>query len=274
LAGVGAYALANLFIRNHVPFLITMPLVFLIGMVVSLLIGLPALRIRGLYLAVVTLGFNIAVAYWVFRSSFIGRSTAGIIVRPPKLGPWDLDSPSGRPLFAFTLILLALSLVLAGNLAKGRTGRGFFAVRENEKAAATMGVRLTRYKLLAFAVSGGLAALAGSSYAMVLGKAAYTDWDAERSLTLVAMVMIGGLGSRLGAVFGAFLVFGLPRLVHFNNGYIVPIGTGILLIVVIVRARGGVAGVLQYLRDRTVESLDDLSQHTAAAPPAAPTPGG
>jgi ABC-type branched-subunit amino acid transport system permease subunit len=264
LTGFGAFALANLFERFSVPYLLSLPLVVLAGMAVSLLIGLPALRIKGLYLAVVTLGFSLAAEYYLFKTEWFGNGTAGFTLTQPKLGPFDLSEPSGRPLFFFCVILLLLSMLVARNLANSRTGRGFYALRENEKAAATLGVQLTQYRLLAFAVSGGIAALAGALYATYLGRADPFTWDTGRwALTLVAIVMIGGIGSLTGSILGAFLVIGLPQLIHFENPWIVPIGTGLLLLVVILRARGGLAGVVQRVRESLVTSLDEFAQNQA-----------
>lgn len=275
LAGVGAFAMANFVSddRMGLPYLVGLPLTVLVGMVVSLVIGLPALRIKGLYLAIITLAFNLAAEFYIFGSRLVGGSTAGIRIDPPKLGPLDLDSTSNRPMFVFAAFWLVVTLVIARNLARSRTGRGFFALRENEKAAATLGVELTRYKLLAFAVSGGVAALAGAVFLTYLNQAEPTAWRTEVSLLLVAMVMIGGLGSLMGSVFGAFVLFGLPDLLEFLNDWVVAIGTGVLLIIVIVRAPGGLAGVVLGIRDRLVNALDEMSrQPTAAAPPPSPAP--
>ena len=269
LVGVGAFSLASLVTRVGMPYLLALPLTVVVGMAVSLVIGLPALRIRGLYLAVATLAFNLAAEFFIFRSRVVGGS-AGVSLRQPGIGPLHLSTPTYRPLFYFAVVMLGLSMVVARNLARSRTGRGFFALRENEKAAATLGVGLTRYKLLAFAVSGGIAALAGAVNVTYFGLAQSEQYPTELSLALVALVMIGGLGSLSGSVFGAFLVFGLPNLVHFSNGWIVPTGTGALLLIVIVRARGGVAGVVQGLRERLVRGLDEL----ATPPPAATAPTG
>ena len=260
LVGVGALATATLFSRFHVPFLITLPSVVLIGMVVSLVIGLPALRIRGLYLAVVTLAFNLAAEFFLFKQSWLGGTSAGIIVNGPKLGPLDLDAINGRGLFPFALACLLLSIWVARNLSGTRTGRGFFALRENEKAAATLGVELTRYKLLSFAISGGMAALAGCIYSINLGNVTASAFPTAISLVLVAMVVIGGLGSVEGAVLGALLVFGLPDLIHFKNLWIVPIGSGILLFMVITRAPGGIAGLLHLSRRELVTDLVELRE--------------
>lgn len=271
LAGVGAFSVANLFSRLSVPYLIALPLVVLIGMAVSLIIGLPALRIRGLYLAVATLAFNLAAEFYLFKSRLFAGSTAGLIIDQPKYGPLNLGDTTLRPMFLFTLFFLLLSMLVARNLARTRTGRAFFSLRENEKAAATMGVGLTRYKLLAFAVSGGIAALAGALYGTYLGFVESTTWNSGRSLILIAMIMIGGLGSLIGPILGAFVVIGLPLLLDFANDYVLAIGTGILLITVIVRARGGVAGVVYRVRNALVQGLAGFEQ-TPEAKPAARAP--
>lgn len=272
LAGVGAFSLANLFSRMGIPWLLSLPLVVLIGMVVSLIIGLPALRIRGLYLAVATLAFNLAAEFYLFKSRLLGGSTAGIVVDRPKYGPLDLGAASNRPIFLFSLALLLLTMLVARNLSRTRTGRGFFALRENEKAAATLGVDLTRYKLLAFAVSGGIAALAGALYVTYLGFAESTTWTTSRSLILISIIMIGGLGSLMGPILGALLVIGLPLLFDFANDFVVSIGTGVLLILVIVRARGGLAGLVQLLRGAVVRALAGFEQSAPPNPPVEPPP--
>ena len=266
LAGVGAFALGNLTERANVPYLLSLPMVLLIGMAVSLIIGLPALRIRGLYLAVATLSFHLAAEFFIFKDDRIAQGTAGIIIDKPEFGPFDLGSPSGRPMFFFCVLILLLCIVVVRNLARTRTGRGFYALRENEKAAATMGVPLTQYKLLAFAVSGGVAALAGALYATNLGKTDATMWPTELSLILVSLVLIGGLGYLTGPIFGAFLIGGLPQLIKFENLWIVPIGSGILLLIVLLRTPGGVAGAVARVREGLVKSLDELAQQQGQPP--------
>ena len=272
LAGVGAFALANLTVRANVPYVLALPIVVVAGMLVSLVIGLPALRIRGLYLAVATLSFNLAAEFFIFKDDRVAQGTAGIIIDRPKIGPLNLGSTTGRPMFFFSVFLLLLSMLVVRNLSRTRTGRGFYAIRENEKAAATLGVPLTQYKLLAFAVSGGIAAIAGALHATNLGKTDVTMWQTETSLILVSLVLIGGLGYLTGPLFGAFLIAGLPQLVHFENLWIVPIGSGILLLIVLLRTPGGVAGAVARVREGLVKSLDDMAQQQQqAAPPPAPT---
>jgi ABC-type branched-subunit amino acid transport system permease subunit len=260
LVGVGAFAAANLHGRLGVPFALTVPLVFAIGMVVSLAIGLPALRIKGLYLAVVTVTFSYAAELFLFKSEIVGGGQTGRAMNLPKIGPLDLADPSNRPLFLFALMMLLVSMWLARNLLVSRSGRAFVALRENEKAAATLGIPLAGTRLLAFAVSGGIAALGGLVFALRVNTVNATDFPTEISLVLVLMVMIGGLTSISGPVLGAFVVFGLPFLVHFDNGWIIPIGTGILSILALTRLKGGLAGILHRGRGVAVEALADVAE--------------
>lgn len=265
LVGVGAFSAADLHGRMGVPFLLTVPLVVLIGMVVSLLIGLPALRIKGLYLAVVTLTFSYAAELYVFRSNVVGGGQTGRPMSIPAYGPFDLDSPSNRPLFALALALLLASIWVARNLLFSRTGRTFVALRENEKAAATLGVSLRNARLTAFAISGGIAALAGVVFALHVKTVNATDFPTETSLVLVLMVMIGGLGRLSGSFLGAFVVFGIPLLFKFDNAWIIPIATGILSIQVIVRTQGGLAGLIERRCRAVIEGLVDLDESGATS---------
>ena len=274
LVGVGAFAMANFVSadRMGLPYVVGIFLTIAVGMLVSLVIGLPALRIRGLYLAIVTLGFNLAAELYIFNSRLIGGSTAGIYLDAPSIGPFDLDSGTNREMFIFSALCLIVVLVIVRNLSRSRTGRGFYAVRENEKAAATLGVGLTGYKLMAFAVSGGIAALAGALLAIYSELVEPTTFRTEVSLLLVAMVMIGGLGSLMGPIFGAFIVFGLRDLFTWVNPWVVTIGTGILLFIVIVRIPGGIAGLILRIRDGLVNALDEMAQQSQPAAPPPPAP--
>ena len=255
------------------PFLVTLPLVFLIGAAISLVIGLPALRIKGLYLAVVTVTFSYAAELFLFKSDSFGGGTSGRRMPAPQLGPLDLNDPSNRPMFVFALAMLLLSMALARNVLSSRVGRSFVALRENEKAAATLGVRLAPTRLLAFALSGGIAAVAGLTFAVRVGTVNAIDFPTEISLVLVLMAIIGGLPTLSGPMLGAFVVFGLPFLLKFDNAWIIPIGTGILTIVVITRVRGGLAGLGLKAREAAIETLVELEEAPAKPGAAITSPG-
>jgi ABC-type branched-subunit amino acid transport system permease subunit len=263
LAGVGGFAAGNLYDHSAIPFPLVFPFVFVIGMVVALIIGLPALRIRGPYLAVVTVAFALACSQWIFTSKLFARGTTGVTFSPPDYGWLDFGSNTNRPMFFIAFAAFLVCAWLAHNFKRTRTGRGFFSLRENEKAAATFGIDLTRYRLLAFMLSGGMAALAGSVFALRAGTGGVSaiDFPAERSLLLVAMVIIGGLGSLVGSALGAFLLFGLSPLLSEALGdptwvlYLVFFLSGALLLIVLTRARGGLAGVFFSPRDPVVQGL-------------------
>jgi len=278
LVGVGAFAAGDLADHAHVPFWLVFPCVVIIGMVVALVIGLPAVRIRGPYLAVVTLAFALASQQWIFRLGFFAHGSTGSTLSPPKFGFLDFGSNSNRPTFFLAFAVFLLCAWVAHNFKRSRTGRGFFSLRENEKAAATFGIELTRYRLIAFMLSGGMAALAGAVFAVRGGTGGVSalDFPAETSLLLVAMVIIGGLGSLTGSVLGAFLLFGAAPLLESALGsaswvpYVVTFGAGTALIVVLTRARGGLAGLLFLPRDPIVEGLlysDDVARGTGGGSP-------
>ncbi|HVL81343.1 MAG TPA: ABC transporter permease [Actinomycetota bacterium] len=261
LVGVGAFAAAQMYDVGSVPLPLVFPLAVLAGVVVSLAIGLPALRIRGPYLAIVTLAFAVAAQQWLFNTQLIGRGSAGLTMTPPRYRWLDLGSDTNRPMFFLTFACFLLAVWVANNFRGTRTGRGFFSLRENERAAATFGVQLTRYRLLAFSLSGGIAALAGVLFALRRESFAGRDFFTETSLLLVSMIIIGGLGSLLGSLLGAFAVFGLRLLLldAFADAkwiqYAINFAVGIALIVVITRARGGLAGLLLRARDPVVEGM-------------------
>jgi branched-chain amino acid transport system permease protein len=261
LVGVGAFAAGNLYDHTPIPFPLVFPLVVLIGMAVALVIGLPALRIRGPYLAVVTLAFALACSNWIFRLQAIAHGTTGVTFTTPDYGWLNFASDTNRPLFFFAFAVFLVCSWVSWNFKQSRTGRGFFSLRENEKAAATLGVELTRHRLLAFMLSGGIAALAGAILVMRRGSVAALDFPVESSILLVAMVIIGGLGSLTGALAGAFLLFGLNPLLSEALGtaswvpYAVSFGSGIILILVLTRFRGGLAGLFYLPRDPVVEGM-------------------
>jgi ABC-type branched-subunit amino acid transport system permease subunit len=263
LVGVGAFTAGDLADHAHVPFWLVFPCVVVIGMVVALVIGLPAVRIRGPYLAVVTLAFALACHEWIFRLRFFAHGSTGGTFSPPKFGPLDFGSTTNRPVFFLAFAVFLLCAWVAHNFKRSRTGRGFFSLRENEKAAATFGIELTRYRLTAFMLSGGMAALAGSVFALRGGTGGVSalDFPAETSLLLVAMVIIGGLGSLNGSALGAMLLFGASPLLESALGtaawvpYVVTFVAGGALILVLTRARGGLAGLLFLPRDPIAQGL-------------------
>lgn len=253
LLGVGAFMGARLVTIAGMPYPLAFAVAGLAGGAVAFLIGLPSLRIRGLYLAMATLAFAVAAEASLFRLDVFG-ARRGISLARPSIGPFNLDDPSGREMSYACLLALVGFVWLVRNIHRRRSGRALLAVRDNEKSAAVLGVSVRGYKLLAFTISGVLAAWAGFFYALLNPLVQFSAFAPVKSLELVAMVIIGGLGSVPGAVLGAVYVVGIPRM--FPDSDIAPLlATGFGLLLVLMIRPGGLWSLLTGLRNFFVWAL-------------------
>ncbi len=247
IAFVGIGAAVGGTITTRVGWDITIALLIagLVGAAVSIVIGLPALRIPGLLLAVVTLAFAQAMAvYFLDRGSFAWWLPERRVPRTDVFGLIPIDSE--RNYYYFVIVCLALTLFVARRLRHSRVGRVMIGVRENDRAAQSFGVSPVRAKLTAFAVSGFVAAFAGAVFVHHQQSLGIQPYATEESLAVFSMVVIGGLGSLPGAVLGAIYVKGtqyfLPRTLSFFVG-----GVGLLL--VLLALPGGLGSLLYQARD-------------------------
>ncbi|HZA00303.1 MAG TPA: ABC transporter permease, partial [Acidimicrobiales bacterium] len=216
-----------------------------VGAAVSIVIGLPALRIRGLLLAVTTLAFAQAVAlYGLNQSDFGWWLPQGRLDRAPLLGLVPIESETQY--YFFTLACLVLVMVMARRLRWSRVGRVMVGVRENERGAQAYGVNLVRAKLTAFAVAGFIAAFAGAVFVHHQRSLGIQPYATEESLAAFTMVVIGGLGSLPGAVLGAVYVRGAQYFLPTELSFFV---SGVGLLVVLIVWPGGLGSVLYRLRD-------------------------
>jgi ABC-type branched-subunit amino acid transport system ATPase component/ABC-type branched-subunit amino acid transport system permease subunit len=180
----------------------------LAGAAVSVVIGLPALRMRGVTLAVVTLGFAVIAPDWLFQQSWFAGSTPFTTVVAPTLvlpGVGHLDSP--LDLYYALLAVLVATVLAGGRLRRSTFGRTVIAVRDNERASSTLGIRPVRTKLEVFAVSGSLAAAAGVFWASTWQSISPAQFPADASIALLALPVIGGLGSLGGAIAAAVILY-------------------------------------------------------------------
>ncbi len=206
---VGAYTAANLAVRLGLPFWITLPAGGLMAALIGVVVGIPSLRIKGLYLAIATLAGQLIIEWTINHVPAIsGGAQASIQVPRPSLFGLVLES-QGR-LYYFLLFFAALAIVATLNLIRSRIGRAFVAVRDQDIAAEIIGINIFRYKLLAFAVSSFYAGVCGVLYTYYLGIANYEQFQLNVSIDYLAMIIIGGLGSVLGSIFGAIFVTLLP----------------------------------------------------------------
>lgn len=205
---IGAYTTALLMNALSAPFVLALPAAGVVAALFGFLLGLPALRLSGPYLAIATLGFGLAVTLTIGASTVFGGHM-GLVVPTPTLGPISLRGDLAK---YYTIVASALVLALAArNLSVTRVGRAFRAIRDSEIAAATMGVDVAWYKTLAFAVSAAYAGVAGGLLALTTGFISPGVFTFTLSLMFLAMVVIGGLGSLAGAVLGS-LVMGYLNL--------------------------------------------------------------
>ena len=186
------------------------------GGLLAFLVGLPALRLRGLYLAVVTIGVAYAAWQWLFRFEAIGGGSAGKVLPRPYVGAQVISG--NADFLAVAAVALVLIWQLDVNLVGSRFGRAFQAVKADEQVAASFGVDVARYKLLAFTLSGAVAGIGGAIYGTAFGTVNGDTFDYSQSLLLVVIVVIGGLGSRIGVVVATFFAILLPVWLHLLNG--------------------------------------------------------
>jgi branched-chain amino acid transport system permease protein len=210
---VGAYTAANLATRLDSPWPVNLLAGGLMAAAVGAVVGIPSLRIKGLYLAIATLAGQLIIEWTINHVTFIsGGVQASIEVARPRLGTMVLDTQ--RDMYYFLLFFVVLAVVGAMNLVRSRVGRAFIAIRDQDIAAEIIGIDIFRYKLLAFAISSFYAGVTGVLYTYFLGIANYEQFQIGVSIDYLAMIIIGGLGSVLGSIFGAIFVTLLPIVIR------------------------------------------------------------
>jgi branched-chain amino acid transport system permease protein len=210
---VGAYTAANLANRLGSPWPVNLLAGGLMAALIGAIVGIPSLRIKGLYLAIATLAGQLIIEWTINHVTFIsGGVQASIEVARPQLGPMVLDTQAD--MYLFLLVFVVLAIVGTMNLVRSRVGRAFIAIRDQDIAAEIIGINIFRYKLLAFAISSFYAGVTGVLYTYFLGIANYEQFQIGVSIDYLAMIIIGGLGSVLGSIFGAIFVTLLPIVIR------------------------------------------------------------
>ena len=207
---VGAYTTAVMIDQWNVPYGWTIPVAGLVCLVVGFLFGIPALRLEGLYLALATFALALAVPQILKYFEHWTGGSQGIVLSKPK-APWGLKLTPDQWLYFLCLGLLVLSFILASNLLRGRTGRAIVAIRDNPIAAQSMGVNTALYKSLTFGVSAAYTGVAGALSAVTVAYVAPDSFDVFRSITFLVGIVIGGLASVSGAIFGALFIQFVPN---------------------------------------------------------------
>ncbi|MEY2402544.1 MAG: branched-chain amino acid transport system permease protein livM [Acidimicrobiaceae bacterium] len=267
IAGVASATAGGLAANHQVDFFVTIIVAALVGAFVAILIGLPALRIQGLFLAVTTLGFAFTVASLLNRQYFgwLVPQSGHLVNRPVLWNTFDLgDSSQLGPItfkadakfYYMCLAFLFLALAMARSLRRNRSGRVLIGVRDNGRAVQAFGVNLARSRLAAFAVSGLMAGIAGGLLAYQTPAFADNAFPPERSIELFTLTVIGGIGSLPGAVLGAAFVIGVPLLPGLRDiQQIELLTTGIGLLAILLFLPGGLAEGMFRVRDNLLRRV-------------------
>jgi len=260
--GVGSATAGALLVHQHWDFLVATLAAAVIGALVAAVIGIPALRLPGLYLAVATLAFAVPVSSYLLSSTFFPSINPTFVPRPVLFHRFDLASQ--LTFYEVCLAFLLVTVVVVRNLRRGRTGRNIIAVRDNVRGSAAYGVSPLRTKLLAFIISGAIAGVAGSLYEVGLQGIKSGGLPPDLSITVFVMVVIGGLGSITGAVLGAVYVQSVD---YFLPGSWQLLATGAGLLILLFVFPEGLGGLVFRIRDWSLGLLEarHLARGGAAA---------
>jgi branched-chain amino acid transport system permease protein len=207
---IGAYSSAIIAAKLSLPFWLALPAGGLCAVVIGIIFGLPSLRVKGLYLAIATLAAQFITDYTIVHWQSMTNGITGMYVPSPQFFGFVFDNDSK---FYYLLLFFAIAAVITGrNLFRTKIGRALIAIRDRDIAANLIGISLFRYKLLAFSLSSFYAGIAGSLWGFYTNIITPEHFTIVLSIDYLAMVIIGGLGSILGTVFGVILMTILPEL--------------------------------------------------------------
>lgn len=252
IIGVGALVAGNLIQHQNLDLFLVLIASGTAGAIVSLIVGLPALRIRGLFLAVTTLAFAVALDQYVLNFNNFPDLIPTDVGRPMLLERFDLTQ--GETMYWTCLVFLGLAILAAQGLRKARAGRVMIATRDNQRAADAAAVPTTNVKLAAFLVAGVISGVAGGLHVVIVSSLNPGTYPPSDSLTVFATAVIGGLGSISGALMGVLLFRFLDTLTFLGDvkylGNIRPLLTGGMLLVVLLVMPGGLGQLVHNMRDR------------------------
>jgi branched-chain amino acid transport system permease protein len=257
---IGAYATAIAQQKLGINYLVSIPIAGIACGLVGFGVGIPALRLEGIYLALATFALAIAAPTILKKPEAITGGVKGIIL-PPVTSPTDLLTDD-QFFYGICLGITVILFVLAWNILRGRTGRAFRAIRDGDLAAVSFGINLASYKTLAFALSAALAGVAGALYGIATGFVSADAYPFQLSILLVVGAVLGGISTMEGAVIGGFFAQFLPVISQQALGTInkqlanaaPSVTQGVVLILVMFVARQGVAGLVRtgYHRSRAL----------------------
>ncbi len=257
--GLGAYTVAILQLRYNTPFLLNLLVGGLVAMLAGMVVGLPSLRVKGLYLAIATIAAGV-IAHFIFSHfTALTGGTAGLTVPPASLFGLQLDTDFR--LYWVIVPITALMLLGSANLFRTRIGRAFIAIRDRDISAEVLGIPLLQYKLLSFAISSFYAGVAGGLFAYFFRAITPESFPLLMSIFFLAAVIVGGMGTILGSVLGAVFMTMVPEVLKIVVGwlplsgnatlYLSPIRTivfGLMIVLFLIFEPHGLAEVWRRIR--------------------------
>ncbi len=249
-AGVGGVLAADLIAKANVDVFLSLAAAGGAGAILALVVGFPALRVKGAYLAAVTLALGVAMnSFFLDPTHFANVGPQGSFPRGWLWGRFDLTN--NRTFYFFCLGFLVLTILFIAGMRRARSGRVLLATRDNQKAAAAMSVPTVRTKIGAFVLAGVIAGVAGGLYALLLGAIQYDTFDPSYGLVVFAMAVIGGLGSISGTLMGV----GLIEVLSYAFPKYQLIFTGFGLLIILLFLPGGLGEGVQWVRDRILKVI-------------------
>lgn len=273
--GLGAYTTGVMVTQLNLQPLVTVPVAVVLGTIAGAVIGMPSIRIRGLYLAMVTLALGVAFPEIIQGTESLTGGASGLVVSIRYLAPpaWTGLTMVDRPVWTFLLsvVALAVCMLVAWLVVRSRLGEDMRAVRDHEAAAESFGINVARTKVLAFAISGGMTGLAGSMFAMYVGALSPTgSFTILKAIELISGLILGGVATQMGPLVGAAVVVYLPTITSdYLDGQAAGVLFGVLLIVIMLVMPEGIVGRLNRWWGSRVEFVPrGRPEATRAAPPA------
>jgi branched-chain amino acid transport system permease protein len=209
---IGAYTSALLTGKLGISFFLSLPLAGLTAAGLGMIVGIPSLRLKGLYLALGTLAFGLIMEYIIFHWD-LTQGDMGMAVNRIRIG--DFIIRTERQFFYLIIIFSGLAILIAKNIVRTKLGRSFIAIRDRDIVAEVMGIPLAKYKVMAFGISSFYAGVAGCLMAHYQQWIVPGSFDITLSIAYIAMIILGGLGTILGSIFGAILITGIPYAIIY-----------------------------------------------------------
>jgi branched-chain amino acid transport system permease protein len=219
--GVGAYTVAILSTRIGLPFWINLPAAGIVTTIVGIIAGTPSLRLKGFYLAMATLSAQFLLEYLFKNWQGLTQGVQGIFITPPQI--FGLHMNDDRVFYFIVVPLALLSVIGSRNLFRTNVGRSFIAIRDRDIAAGLIGINVLRYKLYSFAISSFYAGVAGGLWAYYMTIINPEAFQITTSIDYIAMIIVGGMGTVLGPVFGSIFVVLLPEAIQRTMEILQPI---------------------------------------------------